>query len=166
MVRHSRKGKDRFAAVRVNDTFLLGALASLDMTIATLLTMGNEAWMVSADLTWGWNANVAGEGPVQVGLAHGDYTSAEVEEWIESTGSADPGDKISQEQSRRSCRDAGLLAGIVNFTMNDGRPKRTKLNMRIEDGKALSVFGYNAGSGTLTTGSAVSIIGKVYVKWQ
>ncbi len=169
MAKHGRRRSRRFAAVRVNETLLVGSLASLDLISSTMITMGNEAYLISADLTWSWNGITSGaEGPLYVGLAHGDYSATEIEEWIEAVTSADPNDKIAQERSRRLCRAAGVIAATAALAgvMDDGRVVRTKMKFKVQDAGTLQAWAYNLGAGGITTGSALQIFGQVYLNWQ
>ncbi len=91
-------------------------------------------------------------GPVMVGVAHGDYTLAEIEEWIElQTGWAEA-DKVSQERARRKIRRIGViemvggLTGVSRGTLNEGRPVKTKLNWILNSGQSVQFWAYNMGS--------------------
>ncbi len=168
MPKKSRRSRN-FAAIRIDETLLVGALAAEDLISSTMVTFGNEAYLISADLTWAWSGQQSNsQGPIVVGVAHGDYSATEIEEWIEAIGSADPNDKIAQEQSRRLCRMAGTLPGNLDFVsvLNDGNVTRLKLKFKVQDAGTLQAFAYNTGSATITTGSALVITGKLFLNWQ
>ncbi len=96
----------------------------------------------------------AGQGPILVGIAHGDYTNVEIEEWIESSESWNMNDLRTQEQARRKIKRVGMLraegAGQT-FLLNDGKPVRTKCKWVLGPGETISMWYYNTGSGALAT---------------
>ncbi len=106
-------------------------------------------WSLS-DLTEG-----SGIGPIQVGIAHGDYTDAEIEEVIENTGSWDRGDLIAQEIAKRKIRTVGVfpttLSGTGVAVLNEGRQITTKLNWLLQTGQTVRVWAYNQGSNAVAT---------------
>ncbi len=92
---------------------------------------------------------VQDSGPLIVGIAHSDYTAAEIEAVIENAGSWNRGGKIEQEISKRLVRRIGMFDIPVDISesvvLNDGLPIRTKLNWSIQTGQTLSIFVYNTG---------------------
>ncbi len=123
----------------------------------TLISSIVATWTIK-DLT-----GVAGDGPIVVGVAHSDYSDAEIEQVIENTGSWDEGDLVQQEVAKRKVRTIGIFSefsGDVNtFTLNDGLPIKTKLNWMLTTGDTLKMWAFNQGSGALTTGANMSCIG-------
>ncbi len=99
------------------------------------------------------------DGPILVGIAHSDYTSAEIEEWQENTGSWDEGNKISQEIGRRKIRSIGIFPGVAAASeavvLNNGKPIKTKLNWILNQGTTLRLWAYNLGSSPLATTTPV-----------
>ncbi len=97
----------------------------------------------------------SGVGPIMVGIAHSDYTDAEIEEWIESTNSWDEGDLVAQEVAARKIRKIGVFGAEVSeddtVVLNDGKPIKTKLNWVLSTGKTLSLWGYNMGISAVAT---------------
>ncbi len=95
------------------------------------------------------------DGPIRVGVAHSDYTSAEIESWIENTGSWKEGDKIAQEIGNRKIKEIGTFRAIDisagNFTLNDGKPIKTKLGWILTTGQTLRLWAFNDGSSALAT---------------
>ncbi len=119
--------------------------------------------MIAAWTLTDWTAG-AGDGPIIVGVAHSDYTDAEIEAVLEATGSWDIGDKVAQEVASRLVRIVGTFrsapAGTFEqVTLNQGRPIKTKLNWKFATGNSLKVFAYNAGIAALATGSIVNVNG-------
>lgn len=96
------------------------------------------------------------DGPLIVGLAHGDYTTTEIEEYMKALSAVDFGDKIAAERSRRLIRVCGVLSAMRPYLLM----KKYKLNWTLSEGIGVNAFAYNASSGTaLTTGSILSIVG-------
>lgn len=128
--------------------------------------MREKGRISSIDTTWGlsdWTAG-ADDGPIVVGVAHGDYTDAEIEEVIENTGSWDIGDKIAQEVGKRLVRIVGAFgsdtAGVFKqIVLNDGKKIKTKLNWQVATGNTLKVFAYNSGTSALADGAIVRLNG-------
>ncbi len=92
-----------------------------------------------------------------VGVAHSDYTDAEVEGWLESAGSWDRGNTTAREVRSRMCRivgtfrvGAGGLASDVSV-LNDGRPIKTKLNWLLTEGQTIKLWIFNGGSAAYAT---------------
>ncbi len=106
----------------------------------------------------------AGDGPITVGYAFGDYTITEIKEALESASSINAGNKIAQEQANRWVRVVGTLGGTGNSTLNDGQPVTTKLNWAVQIGSAINVFAYNESAGAQTTGAVLDVVGDLWVK--
>lgn len=105
-------------------------------------------------------------GPLIFGLAHSDYSTAEVEEWLELTTGWSQGDLVSQEISKRKCRILGTFSpestdavGTVHV-LNQGRPITTKLGWMLTEGQTLKYWVYNKGSQAIaTTAPAINMVG-------
>ncbi len=94
-------------------------------------------------------------GPLSIGIAHSDYSLAEIEAWIEqSTGWAE-GDKVSQEVAKRLIRRIGVFDNPIDVgdsvSLNDGKPIKMKLNWILTTGQNVKYFIYNEGSAALAT---------------
>ncbi len=151
----------RYIRGNVDEGMSLGTLAAATGIIVPFDETVNERTLVSSieaayalsDVTPG-----AGIGPVIVGVAHSDYTLAEIEEWIENTGSWNEGDMISsREIGRRLIRRVGTFdepgSATATVTLNDGKPVKTKLNWVLLQGQGLSLWAYNKGSAAFATTS-------------
>lgn len=96
-------------------------------------------------------------GPVLVGLAHSDYTDAEIEQWIETTGSWSRGDMVqTKEIAQRRIRKVGVFSSWVDgasaiVVLNDGKPIKTKLNWQLEEGQTAKLWAYNMGGVAFAT---------------
>lgn len=144
----------------------LGALASDDLIAGNLSGTAIDAmYLISADLVVSLREHTVGEGGIVVGVAHGDYTDAEIEEWLEATSSFSKADMVAQEQGRRKCRTIGVFGGNNTWdTLNDGKPIRVPLRFSISDGQTLKMWAYNEDTDALTTGTILEISGRIFVK--
>ncbi len=171
MARRPRRRRRRWTQdmqlVAIQGTMGLSTLGSLAaIAAAATNTSDNEFRAISVKATWSLRDLTAGEGPISVGLSHGDYTAAEIEEFIEAEGAMTRLDKIAQEQANRLIRRVGTFSGLAEAeTLNDGRPIRTKLNWAIADGGTVDFWAYNHSGAVLTTGAVVEILGRLFLRW-
>ncbi len=157
----------RYLKGRIDFELAIGALAG-NTTISGAETnvLDETAWLSSVKATYAMNdfALLAGRGPMWVGLAHSDYTTAEIEEWIEEGASWTTGDKIAtREINRRLIRQIGVFAnsGVASNVdaLNDGRPIRTKCGWSLSTGQTVRFWAYNSGSVTLSSGALLHVNG-------
>ncbi len=135
----------------------LGAKVVIGSNITDVLA--EEAWLSSCKLIWSLNKWTSGadDGPVLVGVAHSDYTDAEIEAWIENSGSWETDNKVQQEVARRKIRTVGQFrategdTGKTNYVLNDGKPITTKCKWMLGTAQTLKVWAYNAGGSPLAT---------------
>lgn len=173
MARKRRARRFNLRPIRVNSSLAIGALASADVISGAVTNNAtNPLRVISAHLAY----SIADIGAVvddafAFGLAHGDYTAAEIEECLESGGSMDMGDKIALEQSSRLVREVGMISGPSDpsggaggIPFADGRVIRTKLNWMLSIGEALQVWVRNNSGNVYTTGSTLAVSGKLWVK--
>ncbi len=164
MAKH--KGKSRLAVINVNETISVGALADGVVVKSDGDAFGRDFYWISSDLYWGMTNHTAAEGPLVVGLAHGDYTVAEIAEALNITGMENPGDKTAKEQGRRQVRRAGQFSGVVgDEVLNDGKTIRTRSKFMVETTQAPAFWAQNKSSATLTTGTLIKVSGKLYGRW-
>ena len=166
--RNSRRGRN-FVAIPFTTSVSLATLAASTPLKATLVTFGEDIFVVSVDLHAYAKDLAAGEGdPLECGLMHGDLTSSEIEECLQAELS-DPDDIIAKEHARRPVRRAGIMisgdggAG-THRKLAGGEAKRVTCKFSVGDGHALSAWVAHRGDG-LTTGSAVSLFGTIYGRW-
>lgn len=162
-----RRKRSGVIPLKVSGQLALGTLANNSLVSVTLpSTVTSDTYMVSADLTWSLRDAAANQKPIQFGLAHSDYTDAEIEECIEATGSWDQSDLVAQEQARRKVRHVGAFQvdAETDSTFNDGRPKRSKIRFVVQNGKTLKIWGYNDSGAALTTGSYIEYSGTIWAK--
>ncbi len=159
-----RKGKRSFPRRKylrgnVDENLLLGTLATK--------TLISDRWdespedrvlLSSVVLSWTLDQLTNPQGPILFGVAHSDYTDAEVEAVIENAGSWAEGSKIEQEISKRLVRIIGTMvstgesqSGPVDIQFNEGRKLKTKLNWVINQADGLRMWAYNLSATPLAT---------------
>ncbi len=147
----------RYIRGGVDEVLSLGTLAGLTLVATPFDEVVRERTLISSlvatyamsDMTLG-----ASIGPIMVGIAHSDYTDAEIEEVIEMTDSWDEGNLVEQELSKRKIRRIGIfdLDGSGSDTvLNDGKPVKTKLNWILNSAQSLRLWAYNMGANALAT---------------
>ncbi len=158
----------RYIRGNLDEVFPLAALGTKDVITLAVGGVVNERTYISSIVAkWGMASMtpLADAGPVVFGVAHPDYTSAEIEAWIEDSGSWDEGNLIAQEIANRKIRQIGVFetpdgpADAVVF--NDGRAKKTKLGWTVLQGTGLLMWAYNTGTAALSgaTGTDVTCTG-------
>lgn len=116
-----------------------------------------RCWMSSVVLRWSLEKMTAGQdiGPLMVGVAHSDYTDAEIEAWVENQASWEEADQIGQEVGRRKIRKVGIFqtpqAVEDAVVLNNGKPIRTKCGWILTTGQTLRVWVYNMGQAAVAT---------------
>ncbi len=166
--RSVRRRNPRFQAVKVHALIDIGALATGVALKGALWDLAQDCRVISADLTWTIFGMDLLDGPVDVGLAHGDYTVAEIAEAMDASPNSDS-DKIAIEKSNRQTRLAGTFQQPVNTgagqVLNNGRKIRTKMGWYFSKDIDLVLFAINRGSPALTVDTTVSVSGMAYLVW-
>ncbi len=167
MAKHGRRSGRRsfpLRPVRSTPAQALSTLAAVTAVTTGLTGVADGAYrLVSVDMIHSMVGLTAGEGPITVGYAHGDYSVTEIKEWMEATAAISTGNKIAQEQSGRLIRRVGEFVG-TNSSLNDGMSMKTKLNWLIAIGDVVNLFAYNNSSGALTTGAIQNASGTLWIK--
>ncbi len=158
----------------MNQNFNLGALGAGTVVIQNLFdNTGQEMYIISSDLTWSIVNGEEDSGPINVGLAHGDYTLTEIDEWFVSNAGI-AGDEIALEQSRRKVRQVGDI--IVHETgtggtgtgwgqLEGGMKIRTRMGWFIAPDVDLALWARNSGDAALATTTAdLTVSGNVYLR--
>ncbi len=142
----------------IDEALSLGTLAASALIGDTWdETVNEKTFCSSIVVNWMVDNITSPQGPIDFGVAHSDYSDAEILEVIQNAGSWDTGDKISQEQAKRLVRQIGTLqaesslAGTTDYRFNDGRPKKTKLNWALQTGDTLKMWAFNRSAGALAT---------------
>ncbi len=161
LARKGRKGRYRpYLRGRIHHKLGLGTLAAITLVGGTdVETLSEPAFLSSIKAVWSLDdfTPAAGVGPIMVGVAHSDYTDAEVEEWAELVTSWSRGDQISQEKNRRKIRQVGVFhsTGITSpnaiMVLNDGKPITTKCKWMVFSGQTIRYWAYNMGENSLAT---------------
>ncbi len=170
---HGRKRR-RFnlRRVRLQAELAVGALAADDV-VSGAITQAGVGTMRFMSIKANWSILDLGSSTddnFQFGVAHSDYTAAEIEECLEAQGAIDVGDKVAQEQSNRLVRSIGVLtqsgltAALGGIQFNDGRPVKTKLNWLMSIGDTLVVWVRNGSANVYTTNALITTIGDLWVK--
>lgn len=164
----ARKGRRRSGVrpANVSATLALGTLANITSIKQDFPdTVDKPTFSVSADLVWGLTNPTSAEGNIIVGLAHGDYTQAEIDEYIENQGAWGTSSLQEQEVARRKIRVVGTFPSNngQDIVLNDGKPIRTRLRFSLDAGQTLSFWAYNRSGAALTTGSSVIVNGTVWL---
>ncbi len=175
LAKHGKRRRKyrRYLRGNVNHELNLGTLASATLVGSVLGGVLEErAWVSSIKATWSLSGFTEGTdiGPITVGVAHSDYSDAEVEAWYENSNSWKSGDKIAQEVARRKCRivgtfgtEAGSSASDVN-RLQDGRSITTKLGWMLTTGQSIKIWAFNEGSVAVgTTDPDLDVSGHVNI---
>lgn len=167
----ARKGRKRrpVLVAKVNAEISMQTLDAATVGEAVLVanSSSQRLWVISADLNWDWKDATAGDGPIQCGVAHGDYSVTEINEWFDSGIGLGDVDMIVQEKNSRKCRDSGTMSLVgagTDAQLNDGNPKRTKLGFYLGSGDGLTMWVRNGGT-ELITGSEVVCTGQIYYRF-
>ncbi len=155
-----RRSMGKYTKGRINFLLDLGTLAAQTLVSADNAQTVDEITLVSSIVaTYSidqWTTG-AGIGPVTVGVAHSDYTDAEIEAVIENTGAWRRSDLVAQEIANRKVRIIGTfetpVAGTATSSrvLNDGKPIKTKLNWTLRTGQTLAFWAFNDGENPFAT---------------
>ncbi len=171
MVKRKPKRKFNLRKVRVAAAVTMGAVAALDVVAGAIHPAPVNplrAVSLKASYTWSGVAAASDDG-MEFGIAHSDYSAAEIEECLEASAAIDQGDKIAQERSNRLVRTIGMMSGSGPATdgqrsFNDGRPVKVKLNWLIGIGDNLVAWARNGSGVVWVTGSELLVQGDLWVK--
>ncbi len=159
LVLAARKGRGmgRYIKGNIDLDFALGTLAPQDVVVAAIAdAVVSRSIITSIECTYSLSGYtvVDNAGPIQVGVAHFDYSDAEIEEWIELVTGWDEGNLQSREVANRRIRSIGSIPMVTSLAaspLNDGRPIKTKLNWVVNPAQGLKFWAYNQGSAALAT---------------
>ncbi len=95
--------------VRFSTGLAVTALATTDVVVGDLLSAADAKYRIlSLEYNAAWTEiKQAIDGALLFGVAHGDYTAAEIEEAIEATLSINQGNMVAREQANRLVRILG-----------------------------------------------------------
>ncbi len=148
----------RYLKGKVNMSFNITALASKDAVAQAVAdTVSERTWVSSIKAVYSLSEFTPGNdiGPILIGIAHSDYTAAEIEQWIENAGSWTEGSKVQQEIAKRFIRQIGVFetpdSASDSVSLNDGRPMTTKCRWILNAGQTCSIWAYNQGTAAVAT---------------
>ncbi len=147
----------RYIKGNIDLDFALGTLAPQDVVVSAIQDTVNERSLISsvvATYTLSGYTVIDNAGPIMVGVAHSDYSDAEIEAWIENSLSWDEGDLAAQEIANRKIRKIGMIPMVTSLAsspLNDGKPIKTRLNWIVNQGQSLKFWAYNHGTAALAT---------------
>ncbi len=168
---YRRRRKFSLRRVRIAHEGAIGALASLDVVVNNMHSVTTETLrVVSVDSSYAWSGKAAIDDAAEFGLAHSDYSAAEIEECLEANGSIDLGNKTAQEQANRLVRSLGTITGPAvsgasgGASFNDGRKLKTRLNWLLSTGDTINLWVRNGSGAVYSTGSSLVASGNMWVK--
>ncbi len=148
----------RYIRGAVDEDMNLGSLAAKTLVIQAFGDVVTERTLItSLDAMWSMIGKTIADnqGPIMVGVSHGDYTAAEVEAWIERQDSWKEADLIAREITGRKIRRVGVFpeggASLSTQVLNEGRSIKTRLNWILNVGQTIDFWAYNNGSAALAT---------------
>ncbi len=148
-----RRATGRYIKGNIDELLDVGTLASRTLVRVVFSETVNERTLVSSiKASWSLSSATGGNsiGPILVGVAHSDYSAAEIEALIESTLTWNEGDKIAQEVGKRLIRKVGQFnvsaSAADTDVLNNGKPIKIKLNWILNQGQTLSLWAYNLGT--------------------
>ncbi len=155
------KARRRYLKGNINVQLTIGTLADNTSVSTPVGDTVNERTLISSVVAnYGLRDQTPTEGPLVVGIAHSDYTTAEIEEYLENSGSWNEGDLVNQEIAKRKIRQIGEFPGnATEEILNDGRPVKTKCNWILTQGQTIDVWVFNKSGGALTGGAELMFTG-------
>ncbi len=150
----------------INTELTVGALVSEEAVTALVAnSVVRKEFLLSTKLTVALDGNNPADGPLLVGLAHSDYSTAEILEWINAQGAWDTGDLVAREQARRKVRAIGVFPGILaSEVLNDGNPIKTTCKWTLDEGDTIKFWALNEDTDNRQGGGFVSFNGKAFLR--
>ena len=158
----------RYVRGNIDEALVLDVLAGLALVSEAFDETVEQRTLISSIVSTytaqGQTSDNENDGPILVGVAHSDYSDAEIEAYVENIGSWNEGDLVNQETSKRWIRKIGTFQWPVTATeqsvvLNDGKPIKTKLNWILNDEQGLKLWAYNQGISAILTGAEIFMQG-------
>ncbi len=155
--RPRKRSMGRYVRGNIAENIALGTLAANTTLLSATDTVNERTRVSSIVCTYSLAGftPIENAGPILVGIAHSDYSVAEVEAWIELQTGWDEGDLGSREVANRYIRRIGQFdvpaAANQSIALNEGRPIKTKLNWILLQSQGLNFFCYNTGTAAVAT---------------
>lgn len=155
----------RYLKGKIDERLVITSLTTLDVTVEAVDdTVVEPAWLTSVKATYALAAwtPVLNAGPIVIGVSHSDYSAAEIEEWIENSGSWNQSDLVNQEIAKRKIRQIGVFQPEVAsastvVTLADGRMITTKCGWLLSEGMTVKFWAYNSGTVDVSAATAASV---------
>ncbi len=169
MAKHRGGGRNngrRFATGNISTSINLLTLGDNIAISANMgdTTNGRGMTCLSLDLGVAIRDLTPGEGPIDIVVAHSDYSAGEIIEALSSNAGWVQDDLIEMERSRRMVRHIGTFSGRTESeVLFDGRKRRFKLGWKLTAGKTIVLTAINRSAAALTTGAVVEGSGKAYL---
>ncbi len=162
----ARKGRKLVLKLKVSESLALSTLGAGSMIVGDFDdVVVDSTFLISIEVTASMGGHTGGEGPLVFGVAHSDYTQAEITEWFAATSNWDQGDLVAQEQAKRKIRQIGEFSGVgVGEVLNNGNSVKIPLRFYIEEGDTLQTWVLNQDAGALTTGTLIALNGQVWAR--
>ena len=160
--------KKNWVPIRFRGEVQLSTLGSAIVISGNLFdsTLAEDLFCISTDITVQMRDHTAPEGPLEFGLAHGDYSDTEIKEHLD-VSFMDPDKQIEKEHAKRLVRLIGSLSGLnASEVFNDGRKYRQKLKFTVGNGYNVKFWVANRDGGALTTGTTVTYQGVMFGRWR
>ncbi len=159
-----RRRRFNLRRVRITPSKPLLTLAAVTAVTTPMTAASNSTYRaMTVKATWSITDLTANDGPITVGLAHSDYSVAEIKEALLATNAIDVGNMVAQEHANRKVRVVGTL-NEVRESLNNGEPISTRLNWLIGINQTVVAFAFNEGAALLSTGAVLDIVGDMWVK--
>ncbi len=161
-----RRSMGRYVRGNIDSDLGLATLAAKTGVLTPSDTVIDRTLISSVVATYSlsnWSV-IADVGPIEMVVAHSDYTLAEIEAWLELPTSWKETDMLDREILSRKIRRIGVFDTPVTtggaYTLNDGKALKTKLNWIVTNGQGLNWMAYNRGTAAVaTTNPNVNISG-------
>ncbi len=162
----ARKARASLVPLKFDTAIALSTLANDAVITAASQTLEQDFDVISTDLIISIDAQTVGEGPIEVGMASGIYSTAEIAENLVAEPLSQYGPEM--ERSRRAVRHYGnFVAQDVNEILNDGKPIRRKMFLRCAAGQPMAdMWARNNSGSALTGGAVVTFSGTHWGRWK
>ncbi len=161
MAKHPKRGSrarmSKYIRGMISEDVSLGTLAARTAVLESTATVVDTTRITSIEVLYALAGMTPadGQGPIMIGVAHSDYTLAEVEAFIELASSWSQANLVNREIGNRLIRRIGVFEipalATESAVLNDGKPIKTKLNWSLAEGQGLNFFAYNLGESALAT---------------
>ncbi len=110
----------------------------------------------SIDVAWSVDQLGAADS-ILFGVAHSDYTLAEIVEVIQQANSWTSADKVAKEVADRQVREIGVITNnsglLSDAVFRNGDRVKTKLNWLLHEGQTLKMWVFNRQAAAVSTGT-------------